>query len=256
MTDAIEIRLRGDGIQPGLVRSHELAEILEAVEDFITAEIIKREPSTKREDIVVGLYEIGDRSIGLRFKASFSAIALPAFAAASQAIAVGDFHDLSPQSLKPLQVLWNFSKRHNSATELKFVDAQVPLATIDPSTTLPPTVKLRGGTEFVAKVVRVGGKTPRAVLEMLDGTLIYCDVDEVLAKELGHELYTTATFTGDAVWSAATYELEEFRITGFKSFPGDDPYETLTQLRRYLKPSIGERITGFLADEHRGEDKG
>lgn len=252
MTDAIEIRLRGEGIQPGLVRSGELAEILEAVEDFITAETLRRDPTVRREDIVVGLYEIADKSIGLRFKTSFAAIVLPAFAAASQALAQGDFSELSPQSFKPLQVLWNFSKRHDSVTEFKFADTDEPLATIEASTVLPQPAKIRGSTELVAKVLRVGGKVPRAMLEMPDGTVIYCNVEQELAIDLGHQLYTMATLTGDAVWDAGTFELEEFSITGFKGFPGNDPYEALTRLRDYIEPN--ERMTSYLSYVRRGED--
>jgi hypothetical protein len=258
MSDTIEIRLTGEGIRPGLIRSHEIAEILAAVEDLVVAETIKRDPSAKKEDIIVGLYEIADESIGLRFKSSLASIAVPAFIGASQALAAGDFAELSPHSYGPLQVISTFAKRHHGAAEFKVDGVKQPLATIDEATALPQVVRIRGSTELTARIQRVGGKVPRAALEMLDGALIYCDVTQSLAMELGPELYKLATFTGNAVWNATTLELEEFTVTGFERVPEQQPYEALSQ----VEPTLLDAYRGnwTVLDRHlymhrRGEDQ-
>jgi hypothetical protein len=232
MQGEIEVRLKGEGIRPGLVRSRELAEILEAVEDFVAAETARADANARREDLVVGLYAIADESIGLRFKAALAAVSVPAFVAASQAVAAGDFLALSPHSLKPLQAIADFAKRHAAAAELKLVGSSDPIAVIDESTVIPEQPRATGLTEIAAKTLRVGGKVPRAMLELLDGSVVYCNVTEQVAVELGHHLYQTSLFTGVATWNASTLDLEAFAVESFRPFADRDPVETLAELKR------------------------
>ena len=256
MTDAIEVRLRGQGIRPGFVRSHEIAEILAAVEDLVIAEAIRADKSIKKEDLVVGLYEIADESVGLRFRSSLGKIAVPAFLAASQAVSIGNFAALSPQSLKPLGVLANFSKRHNCVAELKIPGEALPIATITSETVIPQEPRIRGTTEIEAKIVRVGGKTPKAMLELHDGSAIYCDVPVDIAIELGHRLYTTAVFLGTATWNVNTLDLEEFKIVSFQEFPRMDIEETLGELSKIIGATFASipDVSSFVTRIRRGED--
>lgn len=256
MEDSIEIRLRGEGIKPGLVRSHELAEILAAVEDMVIAESLKRDPGLKKEDIVVGLYEIADESVGLRFRSSVAAIAIPAFAAASQAVALGHFEEISPQSLKPLQVLSSFAKRHNAVAELKVRGESTPIAEITSSTVIPQEPKIFGATEVSAKVLRVGGKLPKAMIELQDGTVLYCEIPVELAIRLGHRLYETAVFSGYATWNAATLNIEEFTISDLSEYPARDPSEALSGLRQFVRAEVLEDrdVNALVAFLRRGGD--
>jgi len=256
MEESIEIRLRGDGVKPGLIRSHELAELMEAIEDFVTAETLKRDPSIKREDLVVGLYEIADKSIGLRFRTTFAAIAIPAFSAASVAVAAGDFQSLSPQALKSLHTISAFTKRHGTITEFKANDIEKPIAEITPATVIPREAKVVGETELYARVLRIGGKVAKAMLELQDGSVIYCEVPVDIAIELGHRLYKTAIFAGLATWSANTLELEEFSITGFYDFPTKTADEVLSEIRRHAGNSFENisNVNEFVSVIRRGED--
>ena len=256
MNEAIEIRLRGAGVKPGLIRSHELAEILSAVEDIVIAETVRKNPNAKREDIVVGLYEIADESIGLKFRTTLAAIAVPAFIAASHSVSIGEFDQLSPLSLKPLQVIAGFAKRHDAIAEFKVGSSSTPIAEINPFTLIPKEPKIAGSTEICAKILRVGGKVPKAMLELQDGTVIYCEIPVERAIELAHQLYETALFTGNAVWNAATFDLEEFTITGFRDAPTGDPYEALVQVREYMNPALlnQKSVSDIVSYLRRGED--
>lgn len=256
MNEAIEIRLRGEGVKPGLIRSRELAEILSAVEDIVIAETVRRDPNAKREDIIVGLYEIADESIGLKFKTTLAAIAIPAFVAASHSVSIGEFGQLSPLSLKPLQVIAGFAKRHDAIAEFKVGTSSTPIAEITPLTFIPKEPKIAGSTEIIAKVLRVGGKVPKAMLELQDGMVIYCEIPVERAIELGHQLYETALFTGNAVWNAATFDLEEFTITGFREAPMGDPYEALVQVRKYVNTALlnDKSVSDTVSYLRRGEE--
>lgn len=256
MEDTIEIRLRGEGITPGLIRSHELAELMEALEDLVTAETLKNNLSLKKEELVVGLYEIADKSIGLKFKTSHPAIAIPAFSAAAYDLATGNLDSLASQSIKSIHVISAFTKRHSAVTEFKVQGIEQPIAVITPDTFIPSPHKIVGQTEIFAKVLRVGGKVSKAMLELQDGSVIYSEVPVDIAIKLGHHLYKTAIFSGTAKWCPNSLELEEFSISGFYDFPTRSPEETFSEIRALAKEQF-DKITSvdeFVSSTRRGED--
>ncbi|MBB3063616.1 hypothetical protein [Microbulbifer rhizosphaerae] len=255
MDDEIEFRLIGEGIKPGSVRSHELAEILEAVETFASAEALEANPDLAKDELVVGLYHIADESIGLRFKTTMAAAVLPAFIAASQAIAESDFDALAPQSLKSLQTVAAFTKRHNCKADIQLPGSARPLASITAETLVPPPGQITGSTELVGKVLRVGGKVPRAMIEMLDGSVIYCDVALDVAKDLGHKLYSFVVLQGLAAWDTRSIKLQEFSITSFQEFKQEDPLTVLGQLRSNIGHAFSEvdDVPGFVEALRQGE---
>ncbi|MEW8256937.1 MAG: hypothetical protein AB2747_21475 [Candidatus Thiodiazotropha taylori] len=175
MEDELSIRLRGEGVKPGLIRSKEIAEILEAIEEMAIAEAIKADPTLHRDDIVVGFYAIEDKSIGLRFKTTFTATVLTAFVSAALAVQNKDFENLTPQSLNSLRLISGFSKKH-SCNAIIGSGLSEDLATITPSTVIPSATFILGRTEVLGRVIRVGGKTPKAMIELVDGTTLYCGV--------------------------------------------------------------------------------
>ena len=223
MDDEIKIRLRGEGVKPGLIRSKEIAEILESVEEMAVSEALRNNPELHRDDIIIGVYAIDDASIGLRFKTTFSVAVISAFISAAEAIEKENFDYLSPQSMSSLKVLSNFSKRHNCDAIIGS-GSKAELAIISPNTVIPSPSYIIGQTEILGKVIRVGGKTPKAMIELTDGSALY------IAKQLGHQLYSLAKFEGFAKWDSKTLELEEFRIHSVKNFPNDDPRLVLGQL--------------------------
>ncbi|MCG8088236.1 MAG: hypothetical protein JAY62_00650 [Candidatus Thiodiazotropha endolucinida] len=240
MEDELSIRLRGEGVKPGLIRSKEIAEILEAIEEMAIAEAIKADPTLHRDDIVVGFYAIEDKSIGLRFKTTFTTTVLTAFVSAALAVQNKDFENLTPQSLNSLRLISGFSKKH-SCNAIIGTGLSEDLATITPSTVIPSATFILGRTEVLGRVVRVGGKTPKAMIELVDGTTLYCGVPEDIAKELGRRLYSLARFEGYAKWDSKTLDLEDLQIFSVKEFPNNDPREVL----REIASLVGNEFEGL-----------
>lgn len=240
MDEEIRIRLKGEGISPGLIRSKEIAEILESVEDMVVAEALKADSSLSKESIVVGIYAIENRSIGLRFKTTMALVVIPAFLATAEAIGNENFESLTPQTVKSLQVISSFSKKH-SCNVIFGTDEQIELATITPNTEIPCPTYIEGLSEIVGKVIRVGGKTPKAMIELTDGATMYCEVPENIAKELGRQLYSLARFYGLAKWNSKTLELEEFTITSVEEFKNRDSNSMFKELADIL----GEQFTNI-----------
>lgn len=233
MNEEIIIRLKGAGIAPGLIRSKELAEILESVEDMVVAETIKANPDINKEDIIVGLYAIEDKSIGLNFKTTIASVVIPVFINIANAIEENRFNELTPKTLSSITSIINFTKRHACEAILGTHNTS-KLTTITKNTQIPQHTYIEGPSEIIGKVIRVGGKKPKATLELTDGTTIYCQVTEDLAKELGNKLYTLARFTGNCKWNFTTSDLEEFTIFSVEEFDYRNTGSVLEKLSQYL----------------------
>jgi hypothetical protein len=229
MDEELKIRLRGEGIKPGLVRSKEIAEILESIEEMAVAEAIKQNPELNREDIIVGFYAIEDESIGLKFKTTFAAAVVAAFVSAVESVERKDFDSLTPQSMNSLKVVSSFSRRH-SCDAIFGSSENSEITIISPGTEIPSPSYIFGQTEILGKIIRVGGKNPKAMIELMDGSTLYCEVPEDIAKELGHKLYSLAKFEGTAKWESKTLELDEFKIHKVNEFPNADPAKILGEL--------------------------
>ena len=240
MDDEIKIRLKGEGIKPGLVRSKEIAEILEAVEEMAVAEALRADSSLNRDDIIVGFYAIEDKSIGLNFKTTFAAIVISAFVSAAEAIEKKDYEYLSPQSLNSLKTISSFSKKHSCEAIIGSGSLE-EITVISPSTEIPKPSYIYGQTEILGKVIRVGGKTPKAMIELVDGSTLYCEVPEEIARELGHRLYALARFEGYAKWDSKTLDLEDLKINSVKEFPNKDPWDIVGE----LSSLVGERFSNI-----------
>nr|VFJ94427.1 MAG: hypothetical protein BECKLFY1418A_GA0070994_10405 [Candidatus Kentron sp. LFY] len=255
--DELQIRLTGPSIKPGSIPSKELAEILQSVDALVTAEVRKDKGNKvpDGDELVVGLYAIDDRSIGLRFKTTLPSIVIPIFLHTTQAIASENFQSLDTRTLKSLQTISGFTRKHHCNAEFRLPGMET-LARITPETEIPKPFLMEGVTEILGTVIRVGGKDPRAAIELADGKTIYCDISEDMARELGGQLYSLVRLTGVAKWDFHTYELEEFRITDFMEFPDTPPEETFASLARDIGGCFSgiTDVCSFVADLRRDGD--
>src|SRR5918911_2545371 len=92
--EPIEVRFVADGLVPSAVRSHEIADMLTAVEDLIVASVQRERPDLEKDTIIVGLAAIESNSIGLEFALSPETVALPIFRLTAQAIATESYNKL------------------------------------------------------------------------------------------------------------------------------------------------------------------
>lgn len=215
LNNLMEIKFIGKDIYPENIKVKELADILLSVEESILPIIIKDNPNISIEDIIIGLVDIGNSSTKLKFKSSFPKIVLSAFIALSSAIANNDFESLPLRSIESLKNISDFTRKKSCIAEFwTHEDSEHPLAQITPSTeiVIPKTRHLEGETILYGRVERVGGVHPKVMVRVSDKEVIYCDIEEGLAKELGHMLYTWVGISGIATWNIEDYSIESFRI--------------------------------------------
>jgi hypothetical protein len=238
MADDFQIRLKGEGVSPGTVRSRDIAEVLEAVEDLLVNEVLARNDELRRDEIIIGLYSVEDRSLGLAFRTSHSPTILPVFVSTAEAISRNDYESLTDGSIEALRHISAFTKKYSC--DALFDTGSRTLATISVDTNIPRESVFEGSTEILGRVLRIGGKTPRAMIELVDGSVLYCAIQEELAVDLGHNLYCHVKLSGIAKWASKSLDITEYRITGFKKFEETKAITVLRELSSLVSGGLAE----------------
>jgi len=248
----IEVRLVGAEIAPGLVRSKELAEILDSVEDMIASVIVVEDPSLKKDEIVVGLLSVGEGSMTLQFASPLPDLVVPAFREVAKAVESDDYERLPTGSVSALGRIATFSRKHNSNVEFHGPNGDgviEVLAVISPSITIRPTPLMIGSTTMYGKVIRVGGRTPRVMIELPNGESVYCEIEYELAKELGQRLYSWAGFYGTAKWDPKDLSVQDFsidKITEYEDTPLTEAVAKLSEIAGKYFEDVDD-VEGYIS---------
>jgi hypothetical protein len=238
----IRIRLAGQDVAPGAVRSRDLAEIISSAEDAIASIVVRDNPELRKDEIVVGLMSIDEGSVSLQFATTLPQLVLPAYSQMAQSIQKDDYEHLPPDSINSLQNMTAFSRRRNCQLEFYADDGgRDPLAVITPQTVITPIPLMTGLTTIHGKVIRVGGRKPRLMIELPDGQSVFCEIGYELARQLGQRLYSWVGLWGTAKWRSNDLSLQEFRVEQVTQYE-DTP---LTQAMASLSEAAGEYFEGI-----------
>ncbi|WP_157620090.1 hypothetical protein [Synechococcus sp. PCC 7335] len=234
--NSIEIRLKGDGMMPGLVRSRDLAQLIEAVEDMIAAEVVASNSDIKKDQIVIGLADVVPGSVTLAFASSTDELTTPALEKIARSLANNDFYALPEDSVKSLRVISKFSQARNCTAEIYAVNGDKKLlAAITPETHIQDYEPIKGETIIYGVVTRVGGAnedSPTIQIRTIEGRLIYCTANRKTAKIAAQRLYQQIGLIGMAEWDVKTYEIKAFTVTEISSYemtPLPEAVESLSQ---------------------------
>lgn len=248
----LQVRLVGPEIAPGLVRSSDLADIIDSVEDMIASVIVMEDPSLKKDEIVVGLLSVGEGSMTLEFASPLSDLVVPAFQEVAKAVEHDDYRGLPTSSINALERIATFSRKSNSNVEFRGPNrdrvAEV-LGVISPSTTIKPVPLMMGPTTIHGKVIRVGGRKPKVMIELPNGESVFCDIEYELAKELGQRLYSWVGLYGTAKWDSKDLSLKDFsidRITEYEDTPLTEAVAKLSEVAGQYFEDIDD-VEGYIS---------
>ncbi len=240
--NSIEIHLKGNGMSPGLLRSKDIAQLIEAIEEMIAAKVAADHPDLKKEQVIVGLADIAPGSVALQFASSSKDLTAPALKEIARALETSNFYSLPEDSVKSLKIISKFSQTQQCNAEIYEVNgSRNLLTTITPETHIVDCEPIRGETTIYGAVTRVGGaneNSPTIQLRTIEGRLIYCTADQKNAKIAAQRLYQQIGLLGVAEWDVRTYEITSFEVTAISDYE----HTSLSEAVESLSQTYGEQF--------------
>lgn len=239
----IEVRIKGSGMHPGSIRSKDLAEIIVAIEDMIASFVVQENPTLKKENIIIGLSQIENGSIGLQFEPNLADLTLPAVSIITTAINNNDFSHLPIGTINSLQEISKFSRKYDCETEFYTQNSKskpIFLSAVTPETVIPFNAPLHGETIIYGEVQRAGGSDPKVQFRTIDGILLYCETTRELARQAGSHLYMQVGLFGKATWNSKTLDIETFYIEDIIEYEETSIIDAFAELRSIVGDEIDE----------------
>ncbi len=207
------IRLTGEGVRPGLIPAGDLAQLLIAAEQAVVAIAVREHPEAA-EDLIVGLAEVREESIGFAFTSNQPEVAASAYHELVTLIGNRAFRSLPARSLEGLRTLTRFTSQHQGRTQFWNGMADRPLLDLAPDfgIEVPAPEYQRGETVLYGKIERVGGVRPRVRLRVSEKEVVYADISEEQSRVLGSRMYEDAALRGQATWDAQDGTVVYFRV--------------------------------------------
>lgn len=247
----IAIRLVGEQLVPGSLRSRDLAQIIQSAEDMIASVVVRDNPHLSKDEVVVGLLSIESGSVNLRFASPLRTLVFPAFSEITRSIEKEAYEDLPPGAIKSLNKMSSFTRSCNCEVQFFAADGDAePAAVMTPETVVGQMPLITGLATIYGEVIRVGGVEPRVMVGLATGEKVFCNVEHGLAKQLGQRLYSWVGLRGQGKWSAADFSLQEFRVKEITKFEDRPASEAMTQLAEQVGNYFGdiEDVEGYVAD--------
>lgn len=233
---SIELRLTGQGISPGAIRSKDIAQLIEAVEDMIASQVVADNPDIKKDQVVVGLSDIEKGSAGLLFASSLEELTSTATKEIATSIQTGDFYMLTSDSVNSLKVISAFTKSRECNAELYELNGtRNLLATITPETKIIEYEPIKGETTIYGTVTRVGGvneQKPTIQFRTIEGYLVYCSSNKSNAKRAAQSLYQQVGLSGIASWDSKTFRVISFdikEVSEYTSRPLSNSFNSISE---------------------------
>jgi hypothetical protein len=237
----IEVKIVGAGIFPGSIRSKEIAELIDAIEEMIASVVIRKNPDLQKKMVSIGLKEIKNGSLILEFAPNLLELTIPAVNQVGKSIAENNFSSLPTGAVNSLKKIFAFTRRHDCNAELNTQNGSfIHLATITPKTEIPNQYPLIGETILYGKIKRVGGSEPKIRFETVDGKTLYCSTSEKIAMKAGTRLYTQVGLRGLAEWNTETFEIEYFRVDEILDYEQITISESFKELSKVVGDSFND----------------
>ena len=210
-------------ISPGSVRGRDLADVLDAVEDLIASIVVENEPDLNKDQIKISLVGIAQGSLKTSYSPNLQALTIPAIEQAGQAIGSGAMSELPTSSLESIKKIKAFTNKYECEANISLVNGDTrELAKITPETDIPSPISIKGETTLYGEITRVGGKEPRIQFTTIDGSTIYCETTQSLAKQAGKRIYTQVAIHGIAEWDHKTHQILSFSLQSISEYSHKD----------------------------------
>ncbi len=241
----LQLVLSGNGVSYQTLPAGELGALIIDLEQAI---LQTGQQHSDQAAGVVSLSEIGPGSAKLSLALQGSALLGATLVAV--AVANAKFDELPTGAHAALYNIFRRLVSHSWSLAWKpSKTLQVPPAVIsreNPIPAAPAPRDVRGTSTVYGRLVRVGGESPKAQVKLDSGLMLFVDLDESQACELGHRLYQEIGLQGEAVWNGETLEMTSFSVRRVLTYRRSDVVHAFEQ----LAAAAGRRWEGVNAAKY------
>lgn len=230
--EILELKFDGNGINPGVVRPHEIAELIISFEKSLLITIKKQYPEIDTEELLFSFDIINDKSLDLGFiPKRIKEIVLSGYTAISICFSTGNFSDLDNEAIEHLKTFTKFSKRYNCIGYLNHNGKT--LSSFNPNTEISinkPKI-IRGEATIFGKVIDSGGEKPNVHIKINDEYVLIFKTSELNAQKLAAKLYQKVALNGIAKWDADTFKIEDFVLNDILEYSPGNTLSAINKLK-------------------------
>lgn len=207
----IEINFTGKNISAYNVRAKEIANLITYFDEILTSIIQKDSPDENYDDLIIGLSQMSEGSINLKFSSAYYQLLMSGFSILISSIKESNYKRIPIKSIDKLKNVSDFAKSKNSNVEFK-IDSEIK-AILTPETKIdiPSDRRIAGYTNIYGTIERIGGVKPNVRIRTNKG-IVSCKIAKDLAKELGKLLYSRIGLYGKAIWDIEDNSIQDFNI--------------------------------------------
>ncbi len=230
----------GNNIKPNQVSLSELADLLKQIETGICAIVEQNDPKTKREDIIIGLEQIAEGSMNLKFSSQLGAVVGVALSILSLAIEKKSYDALPFEAIESVRHIKKFVESKQCDVSIYGQSDNEAIVTIHSTDDLQidQNLYIPGDTNLYGKLERVGGAKPQIRILQDNGERITCFCTEQFAKSLAKRLYQYIGVTGTAHWLIGSMKIIYFRAFDILPYEETDIEIAFKELRAIAKVDL------------------
>ena len=231
-SDILEIKFSGGDITPEKLTLSELSSQILLFDKLIKPIIEYQNPKLPLDKSFVGLHELGNRSISLRYKIKeHKPEILAAFALLTQSIKASDTTALPLKTIDELETISKFNQKYSCKVDFgeTIENSFEPIVQFSNEYLPEKEQQIKGTTTVYGKIQWIGGDKPTITLILRTGHKIDVavrenDIDEWRAhREVG--------ITGDAVWKGKDLRLTRLIAREIFAFDRKSPDEGFNHLK-------------------------
>lgn len=235
-SDVLEIKFSGGDVSPEKISLSELSHHILLFERLVKPIIEAQNSDVVLDKTYVGLHELGNRSISLRYKLKeFKPLLLAAFTLVIKAIASNNVETLPAKTVEEIEAISRFNSKYSCRIEFgETIDNTFKTyANFSDDYLAEKTVSLKGSTTVYGKIQWIGGEKPTITLLLTNGDKLDVAVSEEEARKW--QAYSFVGIAGDGVWKGKDLKLQ--RLTARDIFPFDkrNPDEGFAHLKSLFK---------------------
>ena len=228
-TGLFRLRLAKESLRPKDIPLKALIELLRSL--HVGLQYADEDEAKDEEDGLIYALEAieAENSVALVVACNNEARGLGAYRRLAQIIRLPIDPQADRKVRRPMQAM---SDRLGTVIQFLARDSDKPDAEIRPGEGVPRKC-LTGETAVYGTLIRVGGKEPRARLELDNGQTISVDLSMEMARQLAPSLYRDVGLVGVAQWDVETGEIVAFSaetILDFRPQPIMDVFRRLAEV--------------------------